>query len=101
MAFSEDLTVFFDVSAGFAVAATYKAGGTGTGVTRPVIFDRNALLQLDVISGNTPVALGIAADFSGAGTTDTLTINGTVYRITDLQAQDDGALVLMPLVKVP
>ena len=34
------------------------------------------------------------------GRIGTLTINGTVYRITDLQPQDDGALLLLILVKV-
>lgn len=100
MAFSEDLSVFFDVDAGFAVAATYKVGGSGSGVTKNVIFDRSYLQQLGLVAGAEPAALGVATDFSGAGPTDTLTIGGTIYRITDLQPQDDGALVLLPLVKV-
>lgn len=100
MAFTEDLTAFFDVDDGFAVTATYKAGGVGADTDKAVIFDRAALEQLGMVSNAQPVALAIAADFSTAGTTDTLTIGGTVYRITDLQPQDDGALVLLILVKV-
>jgi hypothetical protein len=99
MPMTEDLSGFFN-TAHFATAALYKAGGSGDGVTRNVIFDRAWLEQAGMVSGAQPVALAIASEFSSAGTTDTLTINGTVYRITDLQPQDDGALVLLTLVKV-
>lgn len=96
MAFTEDLTAFFG-TADFAVAATYKVGGLGSGSTKNVIFDRSWLEQAGIVSGAAPAALGIATDFSGAGTTDTLTISGTVYRISDIQPQDDGATVLLVL----
>lgn len=93
--FTEDLTAFFD-TADFAVAATYKAGGVGDGVTVNVIFDRAHLEALDV-SSTGPVALGIATDTSGYVPTDTLTIGSDIYRIVDRQPRDDGATVLLIL----
>lgn len=93
--FTESLTGFFS-TADFAVEAPYKAGGIGSGVAKNVIFDRAFLDQLGVSSTN-PVALGIATDFSGFTTTDTLTIAGTVYRIVDRHPHDDGATVLLQL----
>jgi hypothetical protein len=98
MAFDEtaDLAAMFD-SDEFATAALYKVGGSGSGVTKNVIFDRSWLEQLGMVSGTAPAALGIATDFSGAGVTDTLTINSVVYRIADIRPQDDGATVLLIL----
>lgn len=95
--FAEDLTAFFSIDE-FATAATYKVGGSGSGVTKNVIFDRASLEQLGV-SNNNPTALAIASEFATWGTTDTLTIGGTVYRIADGQLQDDGALIVFVLEK--
>lgn len=95
MAFTEDLDVFFDTDA-FAVEATYRAGGSGPLVTKAVIFDRAHLETLGISDAN-PVALGKATDFATADSTDTLAINGTTYRISDIQPQDDGATVLLQL----
>jgi hypothetical protein len=96
MPMTEDLSVFFN-DAEFATAALYKVGGSGSGVSKNVIFDRAWLDQLGMVSGAQPGALVITSEFSGAGTTDTLTINGTVYRIADLQPRDDGATTLLHL----
>ena len=97
MPFTENLNAFFQVG-DFATASTYKAGGIGTGVTVNVIFDRAALEGLlGGMNSTNPVALGKASDFSGFTNTDTLTINGTVFRITQSLPQDDGATVLLQL----
>lgn len=97
MPFTEDLTVFLQ-TADFATAATYKLLGIGTGTTVNVIFDEASQDHLG-IAGTNPVALGRASDFSAFTNTDTLTIGATVYRITDLQPQDDGAMVELQLEK--
>lgn len=95
--FTEDLSAFFQ-TADFALAATYKAGGIGTGTTVNVIFDRAHIEQLGgVITGTNPVALGKATDFSSFTNSDTLTISSIVYRITASDPQDDGATVLLQL----
>ena len=93
--FTEDLSAFFQTS-DFAVAATYKAGGTGAGTTVDVIFDEPGIDALGMAATN-PTALGKASDFSGFVPTDTLTISGTVYRITDSSPQDDGSTTLLQL----
>jgi hypothetical protein len=95
--FAEDLTVFFDTAA-HAVAATYKAGGIGTGTAVKVIFDAPGIDQFG-ITGTNPVALGIATDFVGFSNKDTLTIGATAYRIIQCTPQSDGAVVEMQLEK--
>lgn len=89
MAFTEDLTVFFDTD-DFAVAATYN-GATAVNV----IFDAAYLAQLGM-TGTNPVALGRAADFASP-VGKTLLIGSTTYTIRNSEPQDDGALVLLQL----
>ncbi len=94
---TEDLAAFFNADE-FATAATYKANGSGTGVSKNIIFDRAALEQLGVVSGAQPVALGVASDFADlVRGSATLLIGAVTYRVTDVQPQDDGALVLLIL----
>lgn len=89
--FSEDLSVFFDTN-DFAIAAT-----VGTSVVN-VIFDREYLRALDIVSGANPVALAKASD-SAAAVGSAITISGTAYTIRDRQPVDDGATVLLQLEK--
>ncbi len=98
MAFTEDLTVFFQ-TADFAVAATYTVYG-GSPATVNVIKDEAFLDRLGVNATN-PTALGRASDFSAisANGQDTLAIGATTYRIKDSQPLDDGAVVLLQLEK--
>ena len=98
MAFTEDLTVFFQ-TADFAVAATYTPYG-GAGATVNVIKDE-AFLDRMGINATNPTALGRASDFSAiaANGQDTLLIGSTTYRIKDSQPLDDGAVVLLQLEK--
>ena len=92
-----DLAAMFDPDE-FAVAATYRAAGTGAGVSKNVIFDRAWLEQLGIASGAAPAALVIATDFTDVVFgTSTIVINSSTYRITDQQAQDDGATALLIL----
>ncbi len=93
--FTEDLTVFFK-SADFATVATYKAGGVGGGVTKNVIFDAAFAAQLGM-DAVTPVALVITSDFPSVSNMDTLTIGSTVYRISESQPHDDGAISVLQL----
>jgi hypothetical protein len=95
--FAEDLTPFFN-SADFAITATYKAGGIGTGVPVKVIFDAPGIDQFG-ITGTNPVALGAATDFASFANTDTLTIGAALYRILQCTPQSDGAVVEMQLEK--
>lgn len=90
--FSEDLTVYFDTADGFALAAT--VGST----TVPVIFDAAYLRELGVVSGTNPVALAMASS-SAASVGATIVISGVSYTIKDREPQDDGALVLLQLMK--
>jgi hypothetical protein len=89
--FSEDLSVFFDDD-DFAIAAT-----VGT-TTVNVIFDREYLRGMELVSGANPVALAKASD-TAAAAGSTITISGTAYTIRDREPVDDGATVLLQLEK--
>lgn len=97
MPFTESLDAFLQ-TADFATAATYKAGGVGSGTTVNVIFDAAYQDHLG-ITGTRPEATGKASDFATMANTDTLTIGSTVYRIVDSQPLDDGSFVLLQLEK--
>lgn len=75
MAFTEDLSAFFDVD-GFAVAATYGGG------TKYVIFERQYLEQLNVQT-SVPTALGRKSDFTGVAQGDAITINAVAFTVAE------------------
>jgi len=96
MAFTEDLSVFFDVDHGFASAATLNSAASGA-----VIFDRAYLREMGMVSGADPIAMAKAADYDSGDVGSTLAITGKgTYIIRDVQPQDDGALVLLQLEAV-
>lgn len=92
MAFTEDLSAYFDTSSGFAVAAVYD-GATAV----DVIFDNEHLIAHDMVSTTNPVVLGKASVFPAAAVTKTLVVSGVTYTIRDRQLIDDGALVRLQL----
>lgn len=92
MAFTEDLTVFFDTTQGFAVAATLDAVASG-----PVIFDEGFLRELGMVSGSNPMCVGIATDYAANCVGRTLAIAQGSFVIRDRQLMDDGKLVLLQL----
>jgi hypothetical protein len=89
VAFDEDLDLFFGTD-DFAVAATI---GTST---VNVIYDRDYLRSLGLVSGANPIALA-KASASVAAVGSTIVISGTSFTIRDRQPQDDGATVLLEL----
>lgn len=91
MAFTEDLSVFFDTD-DFAIAATYNGATTVN-----VIFDRSYLQTLGIVNGTDPQALAQASDIPTTAVGNTLLISGTTYTIRSREEQDDGALVLLQL----
>lgn len=95
--FTEDLTVFFQTD-DFATAATYKAGGSGAGVTVNVIFDNPDSTHFG-LSGTNPTVLVKASDIASFSIADTLTIGATVYRFINQEPLDDGAVVRIQLEK--
>jgi hypothetical protein len=97
MAFTEDRTAFFQ-TADFATAATYKAGGTGGGVTINVIFDAPNQEHLG-ITGVNPTVLVNVDDIASFSNTDTLTIGATTYRFVNSEPTDDGNVLRIQLEK--
>lgn len=93
MPFDEDLSVFFDDD-DFASTATLNGTASGN-----VIFDREHLDALGVVSSANPEALAIASEYGTGVVTGTLAIAGTSYTIRDRQPQFDGAVVLLQLEK--
>lgn len=91
MAFTEDLSVFFNTD-DFAIGCVYD-GATPV----DVIFDRAYIEALADIAGTAPVALALASDIPAAAEGKSLVINGTTYTIRGREPQDDGAVVLLRL----
>lgn len=92
MAFTEDLSVFFDTD-DFAVTATKEGGGTAS-----VIEDSEFLLAHGMVSTTDPAALAKASDFSASDVGNTLTIGATTWRIRNVEkVPPDGALVVVQL----
>lgn len=89
--FTEDLDVFFNVTTGFALAATLQGGATVN-----VIFDREYLEQLG-IAGTAPMAVCQAGAVVAGDVGKTLTIAGTAYTIKGREPIDDGAIVRLTL----
>ncbi len=82
MAFSEDLTAFFDTD-GFAVSATV-GGGTVVG-----IFD-HAYVEAQGVAGEVPVFLCASSSVSSVAVGDALTVNGQAYAVRAKQADGTG-----------
>jgi hypothetical protein len=90
MAFTEDLTQFFDLD-DFAVEAEWSEA---PGEPVNVIFDKAFIENLG-IAGNSPVALGKESDFPDVAEGQTLTISGTVYTIITSQPDGTGVTTLI------
>jgi hypothetical protein len=88
MAFTEDLSPFFDTDE-FAVSALWN----GT-TTVPVIFD-NAYDEGIGMAALLPIVTGKAADFPGVAAGQTLLINGVTYKIDTPQPDGTGLVTLI------
>ena len=82
MAFTEDLTVFFDTD-DFAVVLTHSAS------TYNVIFDAEYSGE-DMMEGSLPMAMISDSDSVGMGIGDTVTINAQDYTIREKQQDGTG-----------
>jgi hypothetical protein len=94
MAFTEDLSAFFDDDE-FAVTATLNGTASGN-----VIVDKEYLRAVGMVASSNPVALAIASEYPAAALNGTLAAGGASYVIRDREPQDDGAIVLLQLESV-
>lgn len=95
MAFTEDLTAFFN-DAEFAVEATLTPGGPGL-----VIFDEGGEISEEYgVQHAGPVALCPASQWPAIAIGDTLTIGLKTYRVRSAPRIDDGALMLVTLARI-
>lgn len=92
MAFTEDLSPFFDATTGFAVPAVFKRGST-TLATLSVIFNNPSQsveiydTQLEEVA---PFLLAPTALLAGIKRNDTVTVNGATYRIERIHPDGTG-----------
>lgn len=89
MAFTEDITAFFDTD-DFAVSATVGAA------TFNVIFD-NAYLSAGgdaSVAGTQPMCHARSADVSGVSIGSTMTVNSVAYVVTGLHPDGTGVTVI-------
>lgn len=77
----DDLSVFFDVTGGFAKNATYTPAG-GASTTIPVIFDQDDLSEMGMESSRL-YCEAKTSDVIAAKPGDTIVIAGTTYKIKD------------------
>lgn len=89
MAFTEDLSAFFDV-AGFAVAALYQGVTTVDG-----IFDADYAEPLgNIAEGRSPVFIYRSADLPSVAHGHTLVINATTYLVRGVEPDGTGVTLL-------
>lgn len=86
--FAEDLAPFFDVAAGFAVAATIGAS------TVNVIFDASYLSSGALVESTGPQCTGRTVDLASAVQGTAITIGGIGYVVTGNQPDGTGVTVL-------
>ena len=87
MAFTEDLTAFFDTD-GFAVTATVGDGSVSG------IFDHE-FVEAQGVAGEVPVFLCAASDVSAVAVGAALTVNGQAYAVRVRQADGTGLMRLV------
>lgn len=87
--FAEDLSTYFDVSNGFAEAATVS------GQTVPVIFDNAYAGALGgLVESTGPQCIAKTADVAGVVQGAAIVIGGTAYTVTGVQPDGTGITTL-------
>jgi hypothetical protein len=89
--FDDDLDVFFDDD-DFAIAGTVAGTFVGN-----VIFDRDYLRALGMVSSTRPQCLARGAQYGTAVLDGTLVCSEGSFRIVEREPQDDGKVVLLDL----
>jgi hypothetical protein len=89
MAFTEDLTPFFD-TAGFGEAATLTIGTSPAAVT--VIFDAEYTDPLGDFEGRRPTAWVRASESAGVAQGDTLARGATTYTVVEVKPDGTGLI---------
>lgn len=92
MAFTEDMSDFFDLD-GFAVAATYTPAG-GSALTVSGIPD-DEYVDAQGVESSGPVFRCAADDVSGVAHGDALEISGTPYTVHGVQPDGTGEMLLI------
>lgn len=100
MVFAERLTEFF-ASEDFAAAATWTPSTGGKQQCAKVLLDSPD----DYVLGNTVMSTEYAItlpsiDFQGLKTGETIAVDGTRYKVREVQLLDDGALKQASLSKI-
>lgn len=94
MAFTEDLSVFFDLQ-GFGVPVVYK-GITGVG-----ILDMPSEILADGVVLSTDYKLTVQSSvFAEFLNGDTVTVDGKAYKVRNPSLVDDGKITEVMLMKV-
>ena len=92
MAFIEDLSLFFDVTKGFAVSAVFKRGATVL-ATVSVIFNdpsQAAAIYGTPIEESAPFLQAPTASLVAVKRNDTATVNGATYRVETIRPDGTG-----------
>lgn len=96
MAFTEDLSEFFDTTYGFAVTATYNGSTSVNGIFDAEYFEPDA--GFAGVQSSQPVFLCRTADVSSATHGQVLVVNSATYHIAGVEPDGTG-LTLLKLEK--
>ncbi len=96
MAFTEDLSEFFDTTYGFAVTATYNGSTSVNGIFDAEYFEPDA--GFAGVQSSQPVFLCRTTDVASATHGQTLVISGATYHIAGVEPDGTG-LTLLKLEK--
>ena len=86
--FTEDLSPFLDIAAGFAVSAVIGVA------TVPVIFDATYTSAGGMVESTGPQCTGKTSDLAAAVQGTAITVGGTAYTVTGNQPDGTGMTVL-------
>lgn len=93
MAFTEDLSVFFDVTQGFAVTATWKGTTSVNGVfDKAFYFDTPGTAGIESAK---PMFLCELAKMSTVKQGDTLAVNSVTYTVAEVHPDGTGLVALI------
>ena len=95
MAFTEDLSLFFDVSGGFAVAAVITMGSSTRSI--PVIFNdptQSVEIYDTSVEAGAPFLQAQATDVAGVKKGHTAQVNSVTYKIERVHRDGTGLAIL-------
>lgn len=91
MAFTEDLTVFFNAETGFAVSASFGGGDPFNGILS------NDFVEIHGLATTAPTFTCASADVVTLTVDGQITVDGTVYKCREKRPDETGSVTVLIL----